>query len=105
MSISLTRHAHRPAEERCSNHASVRMQQRRVTREVIDLLHAHGEQARSHGAYVYYFSRRAKCRVSGVLSPGELRTIEEYRSCYLIEADDGVIVTVGHRYKRIRRKG
>jgi hypothetical protein len=81
------------------------MQQRRVPRSVIDLLHAHGDQARSHGAFVYYFSRRAKCRISGELSPPEIRTMEEYRSCYLIEADDGVIITVGHRYKRIRRKG
>jgi hypothetical protein len=104
MKINLTRHAHRTTEDSCSNHASVRMQQRRVPRSVIDLLHAHGDQARSHGAYVYYFSRRAKCRISEVLSRAEMRTIEEYGSCYLIEADDGVIITVGHRYRRIRRK-
>jgi hypothetical protein len=98
-------HIHRNRRERCSNHAGIRMQQRRIPRAAIDLLLTYGDEKRTDSGYIRHFTQRARCRLGLALPNSILRSVARYLDCYLIESDDGIIVTVGHRYKRIRSRG
>ena len=86
-----------------TRHALVRMQQRRVPANIVDLLFAYGDEVRTRHGYILYCGKHARRRVARHHAPSSLSNLERYLSCYLIESDDGKVVTVGYRHKRIRR--
>lgn len=79
------------------------MQQRRIPIETLNLLNAYGDEARTRNGWIIYFGKRAKRRMERAgLTPcsnGSRKQLD----CYLFESDDGWVVTVGYRHKRIRR--
>jgi hypothetical protein len=88
---------------RYSDHARVRMQQRGIQPGVVESLLEFGDAAHDHrGGTIYYFSRAASRRTR---SPALQRILEESRKVYAVVSEDQVVVTVGHRTKRIRRVG
>lgn len=84
-------------------HAQGRHQQRAIPDEVIDLLFAYGQTCNTREGEIYHFTRHIieKLRQCGHVHIA--RIIEEHRRCYLV-CCNGRIVTVGHRYKRLRTK-
>jgi len=90
-------------EFRYSDHARVRMQQRGIAPAVVERLLAYGETAHDHrGGTIYYFSKAALRRGR---SPALQRILEERRKVYAVVSQEHVVVTVGHRTKRIPRAG
>lgn len=87
----------------CSRHALVRMQQRRIPDSILELLLAFGKESRTAKGSICFFDKHARSRLMKVLPEAESSNINRYLHCYLVEGDDGKIITVGHRYKRIRR--
>lgn len=88
----------------CTAHARVRMQQRRIPIETLNLLNDYGDEARTRNGWIIYFGKRAKHRMERAgLTPcsnGSRKQLD----CFMIESDDGPIVTAGYRYRRLRRK-
>jgi hypothetical protein len=83
-------------------HADIRCQQRGIPFLVLDLLLQFGHHEHDHaGAEIVFFDRRAKKRIERYAG-GLIRKVHDYLDSYVVVAD-GVIVTVGHRHKRIRR--
>ena len=86
---------------RYSDHARVRMPQRGICPEVVEILFELGETERDHhGGTIYYVS---KAVINRAKSPALQRILEEERKVYAVVAQDRAVVTVGHRTKRIRR--
>ena len=86
---------------RYSDHARVRMQQRGIAPAVVESLFEYGQTEHDHrGGTIYYFSKAASRRAR---SPALQRVLEEGRKVYVVVSADQVVVTVGHRTKRIRR--
>lgn len=86
-------------------HARVRMQQRGVRREVVDLLIEFGSRAYDgRGAQIRYFDSRACKRLRNAMGDETLRRCHDRLDSYAVIANDGQIVTVGHCYRRIRRR-
>jgi len=98
------RHVHHAHSTRCSNHASVRMQQRCIPESVLHLLTVYGDETRTVKGVICYFSKRSRQCIYRELPRAVTKNFARYRNCYLIESDDGTIVTVGRRYKRIRQQ-
>lgn len=98
------RHTRATAHISCSTHASVRMQQRCVPRSVVNLLLAYGEEARTANGFICYFNKRSRQCMKRNLPPAASSKIDRYWNCYLVENDDGKLITVGYRYKRIRHR-
>lgn len=85
-----------------SKHAAVRMQQRAINDEIVDLLLAHGAHFYSGGAEVYLLDRKTReYMTSHRVVP--VNVLEKLSNAYLVVANDGTIVTAGHRNKRFRR--
>lgn len=86
-----------------STHAAVRFQQRGIPEVVFDLLEQYGDTERSGGSETLFFSKTSLSRISRALGD-EFRHFERWSRVYAVVADSGVVVTAGHRFKRIKRR-
>lgn len=84
-----------------SFHASIRCQQRGIPIPVVDYLLDFGEAVHSCGAEVFYFSKLSVAAIAKQVGRDAAKYVEKYANSYLV-FDNGKVLTVGHRYKRIR---
>lgn len=90
-------------DERLSHHARRRMQQRSVPLRILDLLECYGSTKRAfYNADVYTFDRMARQRIRAELGDVGLKEIEPYKNAYMVVSDEGSVVTVARKYKRIK---
>ena len=88
---------------RLTLHARKRMQQRGFTRNAVDLLAAYGAVDHQRGAELFYFDKAARRAVFRDLGKGALRGMEKSLNAYMVVTRDGMITTIGHRYRRVVR--
>jgi len=90
-------------EPMISRHARVRMQQRGVRYDALDVLLQFGREHHDHrGAVVLMLDRSSTRRLTRT---GKARgpQVEMLRGLYAVVAADGTVCTVGHRTRRLRR--
>lgn len=85
-----------------SNHAEIRIRQRGVKPEVINVLLAYGESRPRRGAEVYFMDRRARERARAGIGESAYRTVADKLNSYLVVSSDGAIVTVAKRRGRLK---
>jgi hypothetical protein len=85
-------------------HARLRMQQRGIRPEAVEALLDFGRARYLHkdGREVVFFDKRAKARL-GRQRPDALREAERLVRTHAVMGPDGVVITVGHRYRRVPR--
>ena len=86
-----------------SRHAAARMQQRGIPSAHIEQLLAFGREMHDrHGGVIVFFDRAARRRAerAGAASGHEL---DRLFGMYAV-VTAGVVATVGHRYRRVRRR-
>lgn len=87
-----------------SEHAEQRMQQRGIPREVVEYLLQYGRQTHDHhGARIVWLDKRARARLSRARGQDVVRKLNKHFNTYAVIDPDGSVVTVGHRYRRIKR--
>ncbi len=86
-----------------SSHARARMQQRGIPSEHIERLLTFGcEVHDGHGGVIIYFDRAARRRAERARAATR-DELDRLAGMYLVMAGGGV-ATVGHRYRRLRRR-
>lgn len=86
-----------------SQHAAARLQQRAIPPLLVDLLLEFGASVPSgDGTSKYYFDKSAKRKVKAYAGP-IARVLDEHLDVYAVVTEDAKVITVGHRYERIRR--
>lgn len=86
-----------------TRHAVVRAQQRGIPQLAVDLLLEHGAtQPAADGATMYYFDKRSRRRLDAYAGP-LARALSRDLNVFAVVSDDGRLVTVGHRIRRIER--
>jgi hypothetical protein len=81
-----------------TKHARVRVQQRSIPPVVIDALLDFGDRREAGGgAEIVYFTKRTWRKFASYVGAA-VKGFERYRSCYVIEASDGSIVTAAFRH-------
>ena len=83
-------------------HARSRCQQRGISPMVVDLLVCFGAEVRSHGASKYYLDHKARAALRRAVGPAALRQHERKLNCFVVVADDGVLITAAPRTARIK---
>ena len=85
-----------------TKHAKIRAQQRGIPPIVVDLLIEYGTEARAGlQATTHYFDKAARRRLQ--VYAGRLSSLfEEYLDYYAIVAEDGSVITVAPRIKKVR---
>lgn len=85
-----------------SNHAEKRMQQRGIPPLLVDWLYNYGKSLfDNHGAEILFFSKKSSRLLKRDIGSIIYRKIEHLLDCYLIHSN-GVVITVGRRYKRLK---
>jgi hypothetical protein len=87
-------------------HASTRSQQRGIPPLIDQLLDLYGhEEYDGHGGVLVYFDKRSRRHLEHDMGREPVRRISEWLNAYKIRSSiDGSTITLGHRFRRIRRK-
>lgn len=88
----------------CTHHARVRMQQRGISDEALDLLMQYGRSAHNHqGQVLVYMDRQLRKAALRACGREAGKAIDRVKGLYAVVGNNGLVITVGHRYRRIRR--
>lgn len=85
-------------------HARARMQQRGIRPDMVEALLDYGCVRHLHkkGCEIVFFDRKAKARLARA-NPDAARQAEKLTRTYAIMGSNGIVITVGHRYRRLER--
>ncbi len=87
-----------------TQHAACRMQQRGIKPETIEILLESGARERDHrGGTILYIDKPARRRLRDQYGLEHYKAIERQLGAYVVVGEDGSVITVGHRTKRINR--
>ncbi len=85
-----------------SHHATARQQQRGISSYVINTLINYGKANHDHhGAKILTFPKAVRKKLRNRLPKNKYIALESHFDCYAV-LSKGVIVTVGHRAKRMK---
>ena len=85
-----------------TQHAQSRCKQRGIPPTVVEHLLDFGHEIHDHhGSFIVYFDRRARARLRSAFGTDQFKRMESHLNTYAVISDDGAVVTVGHRYRRI----
>lgn len=83
-------------------HANVRAQQRRIPPLIMEWLTSYGASRHDHrGAEILYFDKHSRKALAKAVGEEVVSRLAELLDTYAVIADDGAMITVGHRYKRL----
>jgi hypothetical protein len=85
-----------------STHARVRMQQRGISSEALELLLDLGRTVRAPGGQHLVFIEHSRRKELGDRGK-RIRERDRLKRLYAITDDQGAVVTVGHRFRRLAR--
>jgi hypothetical protein len=87
-----------------TKHGALRMQQRGIRPQALEALLDFGRVRHLHqgGREILFFDKKARARLAGA-NPGAAREAERLTRTYAIVGSNGVVITVGHRYRRVTR--
>ena len=86
-----------------TTHARTRMQQRGIGAAALEALLDYGRvEHADRGCEIVYFDKAARVRLAKQ-NHGWARDVDRLTRTYAILGPDGAVVTVGSRYRRIRR--
>lgn len=87
-----------------TTHFTIRSQQRGIPPLISDLLEEFGDEEHvGNGCRLCYFSRRSLRSMRSALGSAIVERLQPWRRCYKVVGPDGVAITIGHRYKHLRR--
>ena len=90
--------------ENLTQHAVTRMQQRGIKPHTVELLFRCGVEEYDHrGGTILYFDKQSRQRLRHQYGVEAIKKIERQLDAYAVIAENGAVVTVGHRTKRINR--
>ncbi len=83
-------------------HARTRMQQRGIRADALRALLDFGNVRYLHnsGREIVYFDKKAKARLARA-NPDVAREVKRLTRTYAVVGSNGVVITVGHRYRRV----
>jgi hypothetical protein len=86
-----------------TQHAKVRMQQRSIPPLAVEIFERFASTMRRDGAEVLYFDKAARKRVAKAFGGHRgCRAVEKWLDAYVVN-DNGVVITVAHRTRRLKR--
>jgi hypothetical protein len=86
-----------------TRHAQTRLQQRAIPPLVVDWLVSYGHTEQVDGACFRFFDKKSRKRLARDVGDRIVDLLSPVLDCYLIEGEDGHVITVGHRYVRVRK--
>jgi hypothetical protein len=87
-----------------SRHAQQRLQQRAVPEFMVSVLLEYGASMRHAGAEVIFMDKLARRRLRHDVGDARaLAKVERWLNTYLVRGDNGALITVARRTRRLKR--
>lgn len=88
-----------------TKHSAARLQQRGIPPLIDQWLDEYGEELfDGHGGVVIRFTAKSRRTMERAFGKEPVRRLAEYLDVYKVESShDGHTITIGHRFKRIKR--
>jgi hypothetical protein len=87
-----------------THHAAARLQQRSIPPIVVEWLIEYGATERSGGGtQLHYFTKDTRRRLAKRVGDQVVTRLAALLDAYVVVSSDGVVVTAGHRFRRIQR--
>lgn len=87
----------------CSRHAAIRMQQRAISKEMLDTLLAYGKtRFNGKGTEIVTFPKAAVRHLKANLPKDTYLTIERHLDLYAVISSTGNLVTTGYRTRKLK---
>ena len=87
-----------------TRHASTRAQQRGLPPLIVDWLDTYGARALDGGgAQILYFDKASRRNLERDVGSQVVDRLRPLLDAYLVMADDGTVITLGWRFKRVPR--
>ena len=88
-----------------TTHAQIRAQQRCIPSQIVEWLQAYGsEEHDHHGAIILFFDHAARQRLAREVGQQIVNHLGHFLNTYAVLSSDGLIITIGHRQKRIKHR-
>jgi len=88
-----------------SNHMLTRSKQRCIPLDVVDFLYDYGETiSNGSGCELVLISDKVQRKLAMEKVQNSEILNEKHLNCYLISSQNGCVITIGHRIKRIKSK-
>lgn len=87
-----------------TRHAMTRAQQRGIPPLIVEWLLEFGARTPSVGADIVYFDKRSREALRRYAGRQALAKLDGLLDVYAVVANDGQVLTLGHRTKRIRSR-
>lgn len=86
-----------------TEHARIRMQQRAISREMLETLFAYGKtRFNGNGTEIVTFPKNAVKRLKTSLPKSMYKTIERHLDLYAVISRTGDLVTAGYRTRKLK---
>ncbi len=86
-----------------TKHAAVRQQQRGIPPLIMEWLTSYGTSCHDHhGAEILYFDKQSRKALAKVVGDEVINRLAGLLDTYAVVSGEGAIITVGHRFKRIK---
>ena len=86
-----------------TKHAAIRQQQRGIPPLIMEWLTNYGTASHDHhGAEVLYFDKHSRKALAKAVGEDIVSRLSGLLDTYAVISNDGAIVTVGHRFKRVK---
>ena len=87
-----------------TRHATARAQQRGLPPLIVDWLETYGARARDRGgAEIVYFDKASRRNLEREVGSQVVERLRSLLDAYLVQGDDGTVITLGWRFKRVPR--
>jgi hypothetical protein len=88
-----------------TDHANVRCRQRGLSRQVLEWLDEFGARASAaQNAELVFFDKTARRRLEQSIGRTVMRHVEPLLGAYMVQAEDGRVITTGWRCGRVQRE-
>ena len=85
-----------------SKHARDRSQQRGIPPLIMEWLFEFGMEEHHRGRQIVYFDKKSRKSLRRAVGRQAIAKLDKYMNSYLV-VEDGNVITVGHRFSRIRK--
>ena len=86
-----------------TKHAAARQQQRCIPPLILDWLTCYGTTSHDHhGAEIIYFDKRSRKALGKAVGEEIVSRLSALLDTYAVVSESGAVVTVGHRFKRVK---
>ena len=86
-----------------TKHATNRQQQRGIPPLIMDWLTSFGTTSHDHhGAEILFFDKRSRKALAKAVGEEVVSRLSDLLDTYAVVSDGGAIITVGHRFKRVK---